>query len=58
MAPLFEKALAAALSSESTTSTVTVSRASAAQVELCDVSDEGLSAYWAAYLPVIRVIET
>jgi predicted aspartyl protease len=36
--------LAAALSNESTTSTITVSRASAAQVELCDVSYEGLSA--------------
>jgi predicted aspartyl protease len=32
------------LSSESTTSTITVSRASAAQVELCDASDEGPSA--------------
>jgi predicted aspartyl protease len=40
----YSEALAAALSSESTTSIVTVSRASAAQVELCDVSDEGLSA--------------
>jgi predicted aspartyl protease len=40
----YREALAAALSSESTTSTVTVNRASAAQVELCDVSDEGLSA--------------
>jgi predicted aspartyl protease len=40
----YREALAAALSSESTTSTVTVSRASVAHVELCDVSDEGLSA--------------
>jgi hypothetical protein len=32
------------LSSESPTSTITVSRASAAQMELCDVSDEGLNA--------------
>jgi predicted aspartyl protease len=40
----YREALAAALSSESTTSTIAVSRASAAQMELCDVSDEGLSA--------------
>ena len=35
---------AAALSAASTTSTVTVSRASTARVELCDVSNDGLSA--------------
>jgi hypothetical protein len=40
----YREALAAALSNESTTSTITVSRASAAQVELCDVSNECLSA--------------
>jgi predicted aspartyl protease len=40
----YREALTAALYRESTTSIVTVSRASAAQVELCDVSDEGLSA--------------
>jgi hypothetical protein len=40
----WREAARAALPTESTTSTVTVSRASAAQVELCDVSDDGLSA--------------
>jgi predicted aspartyl protease len=35
---------AAALSAESTTARVTVRRASAARAELCDVSDDGLSA--------------
>jgi predicted aspartyl protease len=40
----WREALNAALSEESTTATVPVSRASTAQLELCDVSDVGLSA--------------
>jgi predicted aspartyl protease len=40
----WREAAKAALSGESTTSTVTVSRASATQVVLCDVSEEGLGA--------------
>ena len=40
----YREAVNATLSGESTTSSVTVSRASAAQLELCDVSDDGLSA--------------
>jgi predicted aspartyl protease len=40
----WREAVNAALSEESTTATVPVSRASTAQLELCDVSDVGLSA--------------
>jgi hypothetical protein len=53
----WREAVATALSEESTTSTVSVSRVSTAQLELCDVSDDGLEVlYWAAYLPVICAI--
>jgi hypothetical protein len=38
----WREAVATALSEESTTSTMTVSRVSTAQLELCDVSDDGL----------------
>jgi hypothetical protein len=40
----WREAVNAALSEESTTATIPVSRASTAQLELCDVSDVGLSA--------------
>jgi hypothetical protein len=41
---LFSGATMDALSAGSTTTAVTVSRAATTQVELCDVSDDGLSA--------------